>query len=200
MKKALTTITAGLLAIALISSSSAAQTPTNNQAPADAQQATLDIVNTAVGAGTFNTLATALTAAGLIDTLKGDGPFTVFAPTDDAFAALPEGTVEALLQDIPALTDILLYHVVSGEVLAETVVTLDAATTIQGSDVSIAIEDGNVILNGAVTVTATDIVASNGVIHVIDAVLLPPAEPVAAAPPAPVSSTRIFAEPSDRTT
>ena len=133
----------------------------------------LDIVDTAVGAGSFTTLATALTAAGLVDTLKGDGPFTVFAPTDEAFAALPEGTLETLLADIPALTDILLYHVVSGDVRAETVVGLESATTVQGSDISIAIVDGGVVLNGVTNVTATDIEASNGVIHVIDSVLLP---------------------------
>jgi uncharacterized surface protein with fasciclin (FAS1) repeats len=133
----------------------------------------MDIVDTAVAAGSFETLAAALGAADLVDTLKGEGPFTVFAPTDDAFAALPEGTVEGLLEDIPALTDILLYHVVSGAVNAETVVGLDSATTVGGSDITIEIVDGGVVLNGVTMVTATDIEASNGIIHVIDSVLLP---------------------------
>ena len=142
---------------------------TTTEAPAEA----LDIVDTAVAAGSFETLAAALTAADLVDTLKGEGPFTVFAPTDEAFAALPEGTLEGLLEDIPALTDILLYHVVAGAVPAETVVTLDSATTVQGSDVTIEIVDGNVMLNGTTMVVTTDIEASNGIIHVIDSVLLP---------------------------
>jgi uncharacterized surface protein with fasciclin (FAS1) repeats len=131
------------------------------------------IVDIAVADGRFTTLVAALTAADLVGTLSGEGPFTVFAPTDDAFAKLPEGTIEALLADIPTLTDILLYHVVDGAVLAETVITLDSATTLQGSDVTITIEDGMVKINDA-TVIITDIVASNGVIHVIDMVLLPP--------------------------
>nr|MCU0465690.1 fasciclin domain-containing protein [Anaerolineae bacterium] len=134
------------------------------------------IVDIAVADGRFTTLVAAVTAADLVDTLSGEGPFTVFAPTDDAFAALPEGTLDALLADIPALTDILLYHVVSGTVLAETVVTLESATTVQGSDVTISVVDGSVFLNGDVQVIITDIVASNGVIHVIDAVLIPPTE------------------------
>jgi len=174
MKKALTAIATGLFALALVSSSSAAQVPTQSPQDAPAQEATLDIVDTAVGAGSFNTLATALTAAGLVDTLKGDGPFTVFAPTDDAFASLPEGTVEGLLADIPALTDVLLYHVVAGQVPAGDVVNLSSAATVQGSDIAIAV-DGGVTLNGSVNVIQTDIFATNGVIHVIDAVLLPPA-------------------------
>ncbi|MDH3729510.1 MAG: fasciclin domain-containing protein [Acidimicrobiia bacterium] len=131
-----------------------------------------DIVDTAVAAGDFTTLATALDAAGLIDTLKGEGPFTVFAPTDAAFAALPAGTVEGLLEDIPTLTSILTYHVVSGLVKAEDVVGLSSATTLNGSDVSITVDGASVMINDA-NVTVTDILASNGVIHVIDAVLLP---------------------------
>jgi uncharacterized surface protein with fasciclin (FAS1) repeats len=145
-----------------------AETITTEAAPV-----ALDIVDTALAAGTFETLATALTAADLVDTLKGEGPFTVFAPTDDAFAALPEGTLEGLLADIPALTDILLYHVVTGAVPAETVVGLESAATVQGSDVTIEVVDGNVVLNGMTMVVATDIEASNGIIHVIDSVLLP---------------------------
>jgi transforming growth factor-beta-induced protein len=132
----------------------------------------MDIVETAVADGRFTTLAAALTAADLVETLQGEGPFTVFAPTDDAFAALPAGTVEALLADIPALTDILLYHVVSGKVMAADVVTLDSAETVLGQDVTIRVENGNVFINNA-QVIITDIETSNGVIHVIDAVLLP---------------------------
>ncbi|NMC55430.1 MAG: fasciclin domain-containing protein [Chloroflexi bacterium] len=132
-----------------------------------------DIVDTAVADGRFTTLAAALEAAGLIETLKGEGPFTVFAPTDDAFAKLPEGTVEALLADIPALTNILTYHVVAGEVYAADVVNLESAATVQGQPVSIKVEDGKVFINEA-QVIITDIAASNGVIHVIDSVILPP--------------------------
>ena len=133
------------------------------------------IVDIAAGDERFETLVAALTAAGLVETLAGEGPFTVFAPTDDAFAALPEGTVEALLEDIPALTDILLYHVVSGDVRAADVVTLESAITVQGESVSITVEGEGVRINDALVVIA-DIEASNGVIHVIDAVLLPPTE------------------------
>jgi len=133
----------------------------------------MDIVDTAVADGRFTTLAAALTAADLIDTLKGEGPFTVFAPTDDAFAALPEGTVEALLEDIPTLTDILLYHVVAGEVMAEDVVELQYATTVQGNDVLVKVNEQGVFINDA-QVIITDIETYNGVIHVIDSVLLPP--------------------------
>jgi len=133
-----------------------------------------DIVDTAVGAGQFNTLAAALDAAGLIATLKGDGPFTVFAPTDEAFARLPEGTVENLLrpENRDQLTAILTYHVVAGKVLAEDVVKLTSATTVNGADVSIEVLDGAVRINDA-NVIKTDIGASNGVIHVIDNVILP---------------------------
>jgi transforming growth factor-beta-induced protein len=141
--------------------------------PAAAQDE-MDIVDTAVADGRFTTLVAAVEAAGLVDTLKGEGPFTVFAPTDDAFVALPEGTVEALLADIPALTDILTYHVVAGEVNAETVMGLESATTLQGSDVTIEVRDGSVFLNDSVQVIVTDVQASNGIIHVIDAVLMPP--------------------------
>jgi len=136
-----------------------------------------DIVDIAVEDGRFNTLVAAVQAADLVNTLKGEGPFTVFAPTDDAFAALPEGTVDALLADIPALTDILLYHVVPGKVMAADVVGLDgesAETALAGQSIDIKIDMGNVYLNEDVQVIITDIEASNGVIHVIDAVLLPP--------------------------
>lgn len=133
-----------------------------------------DIIDVAVAANDFNTLAAALEAAGLIETLKGDGPFTVFAPTDAAFAALPEGTVENLLkpENREQLIAILTYHVVPGKVLAADVVKLDKAKTVNGSDVMIKVADGNVSVDDA-KVVKTDIDASNGVIHVIDTVILP---------------------------
>jgi uncharacterized surface protein with fasciclin (FAS1) repeats len=134
-----------------------------------------DIIDTAVAAGSFKTLAAAVTAAGLVPTLKGTGPFTVFAPTDDAFAKLPAGTVEALLADLPKLTAILTYHVVSGKVMAADVMTMDgkSATTVNGAMVSISTDDG-VHLNGLSKVVTTDIECTNGVIHVVDSVLMPP--------------------------
>ncbi|MEP7136011.1 MAG: fasciclin domain-containing protein [Chloroflexota bacterium] len=139
-----------------------------------------DIVDTAVADGRFTTLVTAVQAAGLVDTLKGEGPFTVFAPTDDAFAKLPAGTVEDLLkpENKQKLTDILLYHVVSGKVMAADVVGLKSATTVFGKDVAVKVDMGNVYINDA-KVIITDIETSNGVIHVIDTVLLPPAEEAA---------------------
>ncbi|MBW4683825.1 MAG: fasciclin domain-containing protein [Komarekiella atlantica HA4396-MV6] len=130
-----------------------------------------DIVDTAVNAGSFNTLVAAIKAANLVDTLKGAGPFTVFAPTDEAFAKLPEGTVDALLKDIPQLKKILTYHVVSGKVLSSDVVKLKSATTVEGSDVKIDASNG-VKINDA-TVATPDVAADNGVIHVIDTVLIP---------------------------
>jgi uncharacterized surface protein with fasciclin (FAS1) repeats len=130
-----------------------------------------DIVDTAVAAGSFKTLVAAVTAAGLVDTLKGAGPFTVFAPTDEAFAKLPAGTVDALLKDIPKLKKILTYHVVSGKVLAADVVKLKSAKTVEGSEVKIVASNG-VKINDS-TVTTADVIADNGVIHIIDAVLLP---------------------------
>ncbi len=137
-----------------------------------------DIVDTAVADGRFTTLAAALGAADLVDTLKGEGPFTVFAPTDDAFAKLPEGTVESLLlpENLEQLKSILLYHVVSGKVMAADVVILTSADTVSGEAVTIKVEDGKVYLNDTVEVIITDVEASNGVIHVIDSVLLPPAK------------------------
>jgi len=136
---------------------------------------TRTIVDIAGEDGRFETLVAALGAAELVETLQGEGPFTVFAPTDEAFAALPEGTVEALLADIPALTDILLYHVVSGKVMAADVIGLDgeSVATVQGADILISLMDGGVMINDSLVII-TDIEASNGVIHVIDAVLLPP--------------------------
>ena len=131
-----------------------------------------DIVDTAVAAGSFTTLAKALEVAGLIDTLKSAGPFTVFAPTDAAFAKLPAGTVEALLKDPAKLKSILLYHVVSGKVSAAEVVHLTSAKTVQGSSAKITVRKGKVMIDKA-NVVKTDIMASNGVIHVIDTVILP---------------------------
>jgi uncharacterized surface protein with fasciclin (FAS1) repeats len=131
-----------------------------------------DIVDTAVDAGSFTTLVAAVTAAGLVDTLKGEGPFTVFAPTDEAFAALPEGTVESLLADPEALTALLTYHVVAGKVMSTDLSDGMTATTVNGADVTIMTEAG-VMINEA-NVTTADIEASNGVIHVIDTVLMPP--------------------------
>ena len=133
-----------------------------------------DIVDTAVAAGDFTTLAAALEAGGLIGTLKGDGPFTVFAPTDAAFAKLPAGTVESLLkpENKDQLVAILTYHVVPGNVQAADVVKLTSATTANGSDVKISVSDGVVFINDS-RVVATDIEASNGVIHVVDTVILP---------------------------
>lgn len=130
-----------------------------------------DIVDTAVKAGSFSTLVTAIKAAKLVDTLKGAGPFTVFAPTDEAFAKLPDGTVDALLKDIPKLKKILTYHVVSGKVMAADVVKLKSAKTVEGSEVKIDASSG-VKVNDA-TVSTPDVGADNGVIHIIDTVLMP---------------------------
>ena len=133
-----------------------------------------DIVDTAVAAGQFKTLATALTAAGLVDTLKGAGPFTVFAPTDAAFAKLPEGTVAELLkpENKQKLTEILTYHVVPGKDMAKDVMGLSKVKTVNGKELPVRVVDGKVMVGDA-TVTTADIEASNGVIHVIDTVLLP---------------------------
>ena len=131
-----------------------------------------NIVDTAVQAGSFNTLVAAVKAAGLVETLTGAGPFTVFAPTDEAFAKLPEGTVDGLLNDLPKLKQILTYHVVSGKVMAADVVKLKSATTVQGSDVKIDASNGGVKVNDS-TVATADVAADNGVIHIIDTVLIP---------------------------
>lgn len=140
-----------------------------------ANAAEKDIVDTAVAAGQFKTLTAALDAAGLVPTLKGEGPFTVFAPTDDAFAKLPQGTVSDLLkpENKQKLVDVLTYHVVAGKVMAADVSKLDEAKTVNGKPVAIQVDGSSVKLNDA-NVTATDIGASNGVIHVIDKVILPP--------------------------
>jgi len=141
---------------------------------ADKPMTKADIVDTAVAAGQFNTLAKALQAAGLVDTLKGKGPFTVFAPTDDAFAKLPAGTVEDLLkpENKEKLVSILTYHVVPGAVSSKKVAGMTSAKTVNGKSVKISAEGGTVKIDNA-TVTKADIKASNGVIHVIDSVLMP---------------------------
>ncbi len=131
----------------------------------------MDIVDTAVQAGSFTTLVAAVEAAGLVETLKGTGPFTVFAPTDEAFAKLPQGTVEALLKDIPKLKQILTYHVVAGKVMAADVVKMKSATTVEGSELKIDASSGVKINNS--TVATPDVAADNGVIHIIDTVLMP---------------------------
>jgi transforming growth factor-beta-induced protein len=175
-----------LIVLALVLGACATVTPEPTQAPTDVpveptevpeptaipEPEPMDIVDTAVSDGRFSTLVAAVQAAGLVDALKGEGPLTVFAPTDDAFAALPEGTLDSLLADIPTLTNILLYHVVEGEVMAADVVELSQAQTLQGQYVNISLEDGKVYIDGA-EVLITDIETTNGVIHVIDAVILP---------------------------
>ncbi|WP_292470735.1 fasciclin domain-containing protein [Methanolobus sp.] len=141
--------------------------------PSMMEEEEMDIVETAVAAGSFNTLVTALQATGLDETLSGEGPFTVFAPTDEAFEALPEGTLEGLLEDKEALTSVLTYHVVAGEAMSGDLSDMMALKTVQGEEVVIYITDGNVMVNDANVVQA-DIETSNGVIHVIDKVILPP--------------------------
>jgi len=133
---------------------------------------TANIVDTAIAAGSFKTLVTALTQAGLVDTLKGPGPFTVFAPTDEAFAKIPKATLDALLKDKQKLTAVLTYHVVPGSVPASAVTKQSSMATVNGNTLPIQVNAGKVIVGGA-NVVKTDIAASNGVIHVIDQVLLP---------------------------
>ena len=135
-------------------------------------KAKADIVDTAVAAGNFSTLVTAVKAAELVDTLKGEGPFTVFAPNDAAFAKIPAADLNALVADKAALTNVLTYHVVAGKVIAADVVKLTSAKTVQGQELSIEVKDGKVFVDGA-QVIATDIVTSNGVIHVLDSVVMP---------------------------
>jgi uncharacterized surface protein with fasciclin (FAS1) repeats len=165
-------LTVALVAVSM--SSFAADKAKPAAPPAEAKK---DIIDTAVGAGSFTTLARALTEAGLIDTLKGAGPFTVFAPTDEAFAKIPKKDLEALLKDKKRLTAVLTYHVVPGKVVASDVVKLKDGTkvkTVQGSDFTIGNKDGKVKVDAA-SVTKTDIECSNGVIHVIDSVVMPKA-------------------------
>lgn len=135
--------------------------------------AAADIVDTAVSAGNFKTLVTAVQTAGLVDTLKGAGPFTVFAPTDEAFAKLPAGTVEGLLKDPEKLKKVLTYHVVAGKVMAADAMKLSSAKTVEGSTAKIKAKNGTVMIDGAKVIKA-DIETDNGVIHVIDSVILPP--------------------------
>jgi len=160
-------VTASLLGLFAILSSLVFGTVRAEDKPAK------DIVDTAVGAGQFKTLVTAVKAAELVETLKGKGPFTVFAPTDEAFSKVPPNKLAALLKDKKALTAVLTYHVVPGKVMAADVVKLNTAKTVQGQSVNIVVRDGKVMINGA-NVLKTDIVCANGVIHVIDAVILPP--------------------------
>ena len=154
---------AGVLGVALLGLSLSA---------AEKAVAKKDIVDTAVGAGSFETLVTAVKAAGLVGTLKGDGPFTVFAPTDEAFAKLPKGAVEGLLKDKEKLAKVLTYHVVAGKVMAADAAKLDSAKSVEGSKLTITAKNGKVMIDKA-TVVKADIDCSNGVIHVVDTVLMP---------------------------
>lgn len=185
--KLITASLIGSLLIVLMACGGSSETDTTTVQPTDnsqklvseesqpADEVSKTIVDIAVEDERFTTLVVALQAAELDSVLTGSGPFTVFAPTDSAFSKLPEGTVESLLADIPALKDILLYHVVSGDVLAADVLNLESAETLQGDSFSISTEDGKVMVNDA-EVIITDITASNGIIHVLDTVLLPPAD------------------------
>ena len=166
-------ITKSLYAAAALAASLALPVAASAQAHSG-HQASKDIVQTAMGAGTFNTLVAAVKAAGLVETLQGKGPFTVFAPTDAAFAKLPAGTVESLLANPDKLAKILTFHVVPGKVMAADIVKAKRATpkTANGATLDVVVRDGGVRVNGANVVTA-DVVASNGVIHVIDTVLIP---------------------------
>ena len=181
MKRISSLLSLILIAAFSLAACAPAPTPAPTKVPPTAVPPTAtpmpkDIVDTAVADGRFTTLVAAVEAAGLVDTLKGAGPFTVFAPTDDAFAKLPAGTLDDLLkpENKHKLTDILLYHVVSGKVMAADVVSLTSAPTVLGKDIKITVKDGKVFLNDTIQVIITDIETSNGVIHVIDAVLLPP--------------------------
>jgi transforming growth factor-beta-induced protein len=147
---------------------------TTEETMADTSAAEMNIVETAVDAGSFTTLVSLVEEAGLADELSGSGPLTVFAPTDEAFAAVPEETLAALQKDPEALRRVLLYHVVEGEVTSEQVVGLDSAPTLAGSDLGFSV-DGDAVLVNEAQVTMADVLASNGVIHVVDSVLLPPA-------------------------
>ena len=163
------------MALLTIAGPAAAGSPTQREKKMTALQTTQkDIVATADAAGSFKTLAAALQAAGLVETLQSKGPFTVFAPTDEAFAKLPKGTVEELLkpENKEKLTSVLTYHVVAGRVMAKDVIGLESAKTVNGQSLSVLVKDGAVRIDGA-NVVKTDIVCSNGVIHVIDSVVLP---------------------------
>ena len=181
MKRTILLSVAALTVAVAVAACSSASTASPTAAPATkapasaapASAATGNIVEVATAAGGFKTLLQAATAAGLVDTLKGAGPLTVFAPTDAAFAALPAGTLDGLLKDPAKLKDILLYHVVSGKVTADQVVKLTSADTVAAKPIKITVKDGMVYINDTVKVVTTDIPASNGVIHVVDAVILP---------------------------
>jgi len=174
--RAISPVLACVFALAPVTEAMAAPSCSTKMAAKDsskeADASVKDIVDTAVAAGKFNTLAKALGAAGLVETLKGKGPFTVFAPDDAAFSKVPADALNALLADKTKLAKVLTYHVVSGEVLAKKVVKMKSAKTLEGSSVAIKEADGKVMVGNA-TVTATDIKCSNGVIHVIDTVLMP---------------------------
>ncbi|CAN5267261.1 hypothetical protein BH11CYA1_BH11CYA1_33000 [soil metagenome] len=170
--RSLSAVLACTCAFAPLTQALAAPSCSSKSAAKSYDAAEKDIVDTAVAAGKFNTLAKALGVAGLVDTLKGKGPFTVFAPDDAAFAKVPAEALNALLADKAKLAKVLTYHVVSGEVLAKKVVKMKSAKTLEGSSVAIKEADGKVMVDNA-TVTATDIKCSNGVIHVIDTVLMP---------------------------
>ena len=184
MKKLTTVLATGLLALAATAEtgSKCNGTATTNRSgrgthvltTAVVHPAGKDIVDTAVAAGSFKTLVAAVKAAGLVETLKGEGPFTVFAPTDEAFAKLPKGTVESLLkpENKAQLQAILTYHVVPGKVMAADVVKITGAVSVQGQQIDVVVKDGKVKVDGA-NVLKTDIACSNGVIHVIDSVILP---------------------------
>ncbi|MGY6629425.1 MAG: fasciclin domain-containing protein [Wenzhouxiangella sp.] len=167
--KTVLSLTTALAAAALISTSAMAD---NHGHGSEAHEGPANIIETARAAGNFNTLLAAVEAAGLTDALSGDGPFTVFAPTDEAFAQIPADQLQGLLEDTETLTAILTYHVVSGAVTSAEVVLIDSATTLQGSDVTITVTDDGVQVDEA-NVIAVDIEASNGIIHVIDAVITP---------------------------
>jgi uncharacterized surface protein with fasciclin (FAS1) repeats len=172
--KAFTPAIAVLAAFCIVSIASAGSCASSCGKHSHKSNAAADLVDTAVAAGSFNTLVAAVKAAGLVDTLKGEGPFTVFAPTDDAFAKLPAGTLESLLkpENKDQLVKILTYHVVPGAVKASQVVKLTSAKTVQGQAVAIKVSNGTVSVEHA-KVVKTDIETSNGVIHVIDSVILP---------------------------
>jgi uncharacterized surface protein with fasciclin (FAS1) repeats len=168
------TVLASAVAAAVLAtgvSAAFAESKPSNASMGGASMAKADIVGTAVGAGQFNTLAKALTAAGLVDTLQGPGPFTVFAPTDEAFAKIPPENLNALLADKAALTKVLTYHVVSGKVFAADVKT-GPVKTVEGQNLNLNVSSAGVTVNNA-KVIKTDIMATNGVIHVIDTVVLP---------------------------
>jgi transforming growth factor-beta-induced protein len=207
MKRFTTLVSLMLVAVVALAACAPAPTPEPAPEPAPVEETQPEpqpepeaegpgtIVDIAIADERFSTLVTAVVAAELAETLSSEGPFTVFAPTNDAFAALPEGTVESLLlpENKQALTDILLYHVVSGKVMAADVVELESATTVLGADINIKVDMGNVFINDA-QVIITDIEASNGVIHVIDTVILPPSEEAEAETPGTIVDIAIADE------